>query len=147
MQISARCVLPVDIDQQIAKQAIDEPQAAPSFARATAPGERDFEFIKLIVPRLVDARRLARRADEQSREEIGQRRMALPIEHQALQQIGPTQERRIGRRRAAKHDMIAAARTGLAAVGHEFVVVKPDLTGVLVKRGRRLDGLTPVAAG
>jgi len=55
------------------------------------------------------------------------------IENQALQQIGPPQHRGIGGRRPAKDDMIAAAGTGMASIGHEFVGAKPDLTGILVK--------------
>ena len=47
----------------------------------------------------IDARRLARRPDEQAGEQIRQRRMILPIGDQALQQIGPPQERRVRRRR------------------------------------------------
>jgi hypothetical protein len=48
------------------------------------------------VPRLVDARRLAGRADEQAGEQVGQRRMALPVQDQALQQVRPAQERAVG---------------------------------------------------
>ena len=59
--------------------------------------------------------------------------MVLPIEDQAFQQIGPAQERRIGGRGAADHDMIAAAGAGVAPVEQEFVGAEPDLTGVLVK--------------
>ena len=68
--------------------------------------ERDLEFVESIVPRLVHARRLAGRSDEQAREQIGQRGMPLPVEHQALQQIGPAQERAVRRRRAAEHEWL-----------------------------------------
>ena len=85
-------------------------------ARSRRIGECDLQLIQRIVPRLVDARRLAGRADEEAGEEIGQRRMPLPIEHEALQQIGPSQERRVRRRHAAEHDMIAAARADATAV-------------------------------
>ena len=79
-----------DIDKQIAIEAVDKPQGR-RFTGAGRAGKRDFEFIELIVPCLIDARRLARRTDEEPREEIGKRRMPLPIEHQALEQVGPPQ--------------------------------------------------------
>src|SRR5260370_29554635 len=46
---------------------------------------------------------------------------ALPIlQHQAAQQIRAAQEWAVRRRRAAQRDVIAAAGSGMAAVGHEF---------------------------
>ena len=47
--------------------------------------------------------------------------MALPIEDQALEQIGPAQKRTIGRRLPTEHDVIAAAGAGVAAIDHELV--------------------------
>ena len=133
MQISDAMRIAGHIDEQIAEQAIDEPQRRRLRPGAGRHGQRDLELIELIVPGLVDARRLARRADEQPREEIGKRWMALPIEDEALEQIRPPQNRRIGGRGAAQHDMIAATGAGMASVGHEFVGAEPDLTGVLVE--------------
>ena len=103
-----------DVDQQIAEQPVDQPQRRRFRPAAADLRERDFEFVELVVARLVEARRLAGRADEQAREQIGQRRMALPVEHQALQQIGPAQERRIGRRwrRRPRHDCRRRCRCG-----------------------------------
>ena len=99
-------------------------------------GERDLQFIEPVVPRFVDARRLAGRADEHAGEQIGQRRMPLPVQHQALQQIRPAQERRILRRAAADHDVIAAAGAGVAAVDQETVGAEPHLAR-RPRRGRR----------
>ena len=69
--------------------------------------------------------------------------MALPVEHEALQQIGPAQERRILRRRAADHDMIAAAGAGVAAVDQKSVGAEPDLCGVFIQAEGDVDGLAP----
>ena len=67
--------------------------------------------------------------------------MALPIEHQAGEQIGAAQERRIRRRGAADDDVIAAARAGVAAVGEELVGPQPRQPRLLIKRRRCVDGL------
>ena len=80
-------------------------------------------------------------------EQVGQRRVALPIEDQARQQIGPAQERRVGGHGAAEHDVIAAAGAGVAPVGHELVGAEPRLARVLVERGRRLHRLAPGRGG
>ncbi len=62
--------------------------------------------------------------------------MALHIENEALQQIRPAQEGRVGRRRAAERDVIAAAGAGVAPVDHEFVGAEPRLPRFFVKRRR-----------
>ena len=60
--------------------------------------------------------------------------MPLAIEHQALEQIGPAQERAVGGLQAAEHDVIAAAGAGVAAVDHEFVGAEPRQPRLLVER-------------
>ena len=70
-----------DVDQKVAEQAVDQPGRR----RLAVPGGGTLasaisELVEHIVARLVDARRLAGRADEQAGEQIGQRRMPLPIE-------------------------------------------------------------------
>ena len=70
--------------------------------------------------------------------------MPLPVQHQALQQIGTAQERRIRRRAAADHDMIAAAGAGVAAVDQEAVGAEPDLRGVFIQAEGDVDRLAPV---
>ena len=73
--------------------------------------------------------------------------MALPVEHEALQQVGPAQERRVRRRRAADHDMVAAAGAGMAAVDHELVGAEAATGGVLVEADGDVDRLAPARAG
>ena len=51
--------------------------------------------------------------------------MVVPVREQAAQQVRPAQERRIGRRRAAEHEVIAAAGAGVAAVDHELLGSEP----------------------
>src|SRR5689334_20958399 len=105
--------------------------------------KRDLQFIEPVMPRLVDARRLTGRADEHAGEEIGQRRMALPIQYETLQKIRTAQERRVLRRGAADHDMVAAAGAGVAAVDQKAVGAEPDLCGILVQAKGDIDRLAP----
>ena len=70
--------------------------------------------------------------------------MALPVEHQALQQIGPAQERAVGGGCAAEHDVVAAAGAGVAAVDHELVGAEPRLPRFLVDAARDVDRFAPV---
>ena len=98
-----------DVDQQVAENAVDQPGR---HRRAVGVGnlpEGELEFVELIVARLVDARRLARRPDAQAGEQVGQRRMVLPVGDQAAQQIGAAEKRAVGRRRSADDDVVAAA--------------------------------------
>ena len=97
MQNSARCVLPVTSTSRCRKTRSTS-HGGRRRARARELTERDLQLVQAVVPRLVDARRLARRADEESREQIRQRRMVVPVGDQAAQQIGPAQERAVGRR-------------------------------------------------
>ena len=70
--------------------------------------------------------------------------MALPVQHQALQQVGPAQERAVVGRRAADHDVVAAAGAGVAAVDHELVGAEPRLARLLVDRRRGRHAILPV---
>src|SRR5215467_1133838 len=71
-----------DVDEKIAKQAIDQPRPRwLALARRRHHGQRNLEFVELVVPRLVDARGLASRPDEQAGEQIGQRRVPLPVQN------------------------------------------------------------------
>ncbi len=58
--------------------------------------------------------------------------MALPIEHDALEQVGPAQKRAVGGIEPAEHDVIAAAGAGVAAVDHELVGAEPRLPRVFI---------------
>ena len=122
MQISARWVLPVTSTRRLRNsRSTSQGGGGVALAGRRHLRQRDLELVERVVARLVDARRLAGRADEQAGEQVGQRRVALPVQDQALQQVGPAQERAVERRRAADHDMVAAAGAGVAAVDHELV--------------------------
>ena len=133
------------VNQQIAEQPVARATAACSQSVEVAVQflERHFEFVKRIVARLVNARRLRGRADEQTAEQPAQRRMILPIREQRAQQIRPAQHRRILRRFAADDDVVAAAGAGVAAVEHEFFRAEPRLPRFLVKHRRALDEFVP----
>src|SRR5262249_33912917 len=72
------------VDQQVAENAIDEPRHRRAEIAIRHFGERELELVQRIEARFVDARRLTRRTDEQSRKEIRQHGMVLPVRDQAL---------------------------------------------------------------
>ncbi|KAG1249761.1 hypothetical protein G6F65_019002 [Rhizopus arrhizus] len=78
------------------------------------------QLVHLVVAGFVDARRLARRPDEQAGKQVGQRGVVHPVRQQAGQHIVAAQERAVRRRGAAQHEVVATTRAGMAAVGHEF---------------------------
>ena len=53
--------------------------------------------------------------------------MVLPVGDDAGEQVGPAQERAVGRRDAAEHDVVAAAGADVAAVEHELLGAEADL--------------------
>ena len=62
------------IDQQIAEQAIDQPWGRRIAVPRKGIGhlrQRDFQLVQAVMPGLVDARGLTRRADAEAREEVG----------------------------------------------------------------------------
>ena len=133
-----------DIDQDVAEQPVDQPRRDP--VRVAGPRHfagGDLELVKQILARLVDARRLARRADEQAGEQIRHRRPPQRVEHEALEQIRPAQKRAVGRVQAAEHDVIAAAGAGVPAVEQIFVGAEAGLMRVLVEALVMIDGLAP----
>jgi hypothetical protein len=80
-----------EVGEEVAQQPVDEPRRCRRLAcRVLAPHllERDFELVEAVVARFVDPRRLTRRSDERAREQVRQRRMVLPVRHQALQEVG-----------------------------------------------------------
>ena len=109
-----------DVDQQVTQRAIDEPGRRRAVRRREAR-ERDLDLVEAVVPPFIDPRRLARRAEKQPGEEIRQRRVVVPVGDQASQQVGPPEERAVCRRRAAQHEVIAAAGPGVASVEHELL--------------------------
>jgi hypothetical protein len=88
---------------------------------------------------------LAGGSDEQTREEVRDRRVIVPVAEQAAQQIWPTQDRAVGRCRTTKDNVIAAACTAVAAVEHELLGSQSRLPRLLVERCRVRDELVPGA--
>ena len=97
-------------------------------------GQCNFKFVKTVVAGFVDARRLAGRADEQAGEQVGQRRVTLPVKDKAFQKIGSAQKRTVCQVCPAHDDVVAAARARVASIDHELVSAKPGLAGFLIDR-------------
>ena len=130
MQNSARWVLPVTSTSRL-RNTRSTSQGGVALAGLDL-AEGDLQLVQRVVARLVDARVLAGRADEQAGEQVGQRRVVVPVADQALQQVGPAQQRRFVRRGAAQDDVVAAAGAGVAAVEHEFLGAEPRRARLLV---------------
>ena len=58
------------IDQQVAKDPIDQPRCAGARTRIGHFAKRNFEFVEAVLARLVDTRGLAGRPDEHPREHV-----------------------------------------------------------------------------
>ena len=142
MQISARCVLPVTSTSRL-RNSRSTSQGAIAPPGSGICSQRDLQLVELIVARLVDSRRLARRPDEQSAEQVGERWMVLPIGDDAPQQIGAPQEGAVGRRDAAEHDVIAAAGADVPAVQHELLCAEADVASLVVDGRGDLHRLLP----
>ena len=97
-------------------------------------GEGDLEFVQRLRAALVDARGLRRGSDEASGEEIGQRRMSLPVGEQRDQQVGTAQQRRVRGCDSAEGDVVSAAGSAVSAVDLEGLGRQPRLAGLLVER-------------
>ena len=137
-----------DVDEQVAQQAVDQPRGGGvAGAGGRHLGERDLELVERVVAGLVDARGLGGRADEEAGEEIGDRRVALPVQDEAAQQVGAAQERAVEGGGAADDDVVAAAGAGVLAVDHELVGAEPALAGLLVDRGGDRDAVVPGVGG
>src|SRR5436305_7608654 len=118
-----------DVDEQVAEQPVEQPR--PSFlAGFRHLRERDLELVERLVARLVDARRLAGRANEQAGEQIRERGVALPIKHRALEQIGAAQERALRGTGSAYDNVAAPAGAAFAAIAHEFLSSKAHRTRI-----------------
>src|ERR1035441_7904016 len=77
---------------------------------------------------------LARRTDKQSREQIRQRWVIVPVTDQASQQIWAPQEGTFLRSWAADYHVVAAACAGVLSVQHEFLRAQTTLAREFVKR-------------
>ncbi len=135
------------VDQQVAEDPVDQPGRAGPGTGIGDLAERDLELVELVLARLVEARRLAGRADEQAREQVAEARVVLPVGHQRGQKVGPAQERAVGRRLAADHDMVAAAGADLTAVDQELAGVEARQPGLLVECLGDRDLLRPAVRG
>ena len=131
------------IHQQIAEETVHQPGGNGALARHGHLGHGDLKLVERVVARLVHARRLTRRADEEAGEEIGEGGMALPVNHQTAQQIGPAQERRMGGVGPAQHHMVAAACAGVATIDHEFIGAQPRIAGLFVELRGGVHRLAP----
>ena len=109
--------------------------------------QRDFQLIHLVVAGFVHARGLAGRANEHAAEQVAQRRVVVPVQKQAGQQFGATQERAVGRRGATHHHMVTAAGAGVAAIGHEFFCGQARLESGLVQKLGVRHQFAPVVRG
>ena len=111
------------VDQDVAQCAVHQPGwhvLAVFFAVLVDLPKRDFQLIQLVIAGLVNTWRLAGRADKHAAEQVTQARVVVPVQQQAGQQLRTTQERAVRRCGTAQHKVVAAAGTGVAAVGHEF---------------------------
>jgi len=132
-----------DIDQKVSQDAVDQPGLA-FFIGAGDLIEGKLKLIEPVVTSLIDTRCLARRTDEQSREQIAQTRMVLPIGNEAAKQVRPPQERALRRCRATDDDMVAAARAGMASVEQKLFGTKACEARLLIEGLRDLNHLTPI---
>ena len=73
--------------------------------------------------------------------------MIQPIGQERAEQIGPSQKRAVRRRRSAQDDMIAAARSGMATIEHEFLGAQPALPRLIVQTADDLLQFLPIWAG
>jgi hypothetical protein len=134
-----------DVGQEIPQELVDEPgRGRDAFAVTRDLRERDLGLVERVVPGLVDPRRLGGRADEQAREEIGDRGMPLPVEDQGLEQIRAAEEGAVIGGRPADDDVVAPARAGVLAVDHELVGAEAGQARFLVDRCGDGDRLLPV---
>ncbi len=133
------------IDQQIAEQAVDQP--GPGRVALAGRGHLrhgDFKLVEAVVPRLVKARGLRSRTDEQAGKQIGQRRVALPVQDQRFEQVGAAQERAVIGRRAANNDVVTAAGARVLAVDHEFIGAQSRQPRLFIDRLGDRDALVPI---
>ena len=137
------------VGEQVPQRPVDQPGprlAAGLVLLGGQPldlGERDLHLVDGLGPALVEARRLARRADEATGEQVGQRRVPLPVRHQAGEQVGAAQQRRVDRLAAAQRQVVAAAGAGVRAVEVELLGRQPLGPRGVVERGGQVALLGP----
>src|SRR5262249_55212573 len=121
--------------EEVTKDPIDEPRRRRAFALDLF--ERDLELVQRIVARLVDARRLARRSEEEPTEEIRQRRMIEEVAEGAPEGGGTAQDRAVRGRLAAEREVVAASAADDATI--ERVLLRAQLRVVAHRVERVVD--------
>ena len=139
-----------EVGEQMPEQTIDEPRRHRRLSGLFLAAhllEGDLELVETVVARFVDSRRLARRADERPREQVGERRMILPIRDETLEQVRAAQQRTVGSRGSAQRHVIAAAGAGVPAILHELLGRQPCFARLGVQRLGDVDELVPRCRG
>ena len=132
------------VRQHVAQQTVDQPgRRRVACARRWDLRKGDLQLIERVSARLVDPRRLARRADKEAGEKITERRVTLPEKDQRFQEVRAPQKGAVIGGRAADDDMIAAAGSRMAAVDHELVGAKSAQARLFIDRLGRRDAVVP----
>ena len=140
--------VPGDVGQHVAQQPVDQPRRRRwSILGFRDLRERDLQFVKRVVPRLVDPRGLTGRSDEKARKEVGQRRVPLPKQDQRLQHIRAAQKRAVVWRGATDYHVVSAACTGVAPVYHELVRPKAALARLFIDGFGGSHAIVPTGSG
>ena len=77
---------------------------------------------------------LAGGTNEQAGEQIGKRRMVLPVIDHAAQQVGPAKKRAVIGGGAANHQVVSAAGPGVLPIEHELLGSQAGLARQLIDR-------------
>ncbi len=137
-----------DVGEDVSKQAVDKPRRrGVALAWGRDLRQRDFQLVEGIVAGLVDARGLGGGANEEAGEEVGDRRVPLPVEDEGAQEIGTAEEGRVEGGGAADDDVVATAGAGVLAVDHELVGAEAGLAGLVVDGGGDGDAVLPRGCG
>ncbi len=136
-----------EVDEEVAQDPVDEPGLLvrlPGRQRRLELLEGDRQLVERVVAGLVHARALARGADEETREQVGERRVDLPVADQGAQQVRAAQQRAVRGGRPPDGHVVAAAGAGVAAVEHEFLGAQPREARLLVEERHVVGELVPV---
>ncbi len=121
-----------DVGQDNAEDAVDQPRGDVGEIGHLIEGH--LQLVKRIVARLVDARHLAGRAEEDAGEEVRKRQQViLPIANEALEEIGAAQERAVRNGRTTKHNVVAAAGADVPSIEQEFFRGEIAVTRFLIE--------------
>ncbi len=139
-----------EVDEEVAQDPVDEPRLLVRLARLELSFELlegDLQLVERVGARLVHARALAGGADEHPREEIGKRRMILPIGDEALQHVRAAQHGAVRGGGPAERHVVAASGPGVAAVEHELLGSEAREPRFLVERLDVVLELVPIGGG